>query len=125
MGYTLLLIFGIVLLNITAYLFLKKGVLSISEQVVFSFSRIFELLPHILLNGYIVSSILFLGISFVLWLFLIARAQLSVAYPVAISLNLILILIVSRVFFKEPIFPLQIIGIGVIIIGIFLVLKGQ
>lgn len=113
---------GIVIVNVAVQFLLKKGVLAIDSQL-FSLSHIAQLLPQVVFNGYIMGALVLLGSSFTLWLFLISREQLSVSYPVIVGLTIALLFIISRVFLKESLTLSQVIGVAVIIIGIFLVLN--
>ena len=109
-------------MNVAAQLLLKKGVLAINPQL-FSFSRITQLLPQVVFSGYIMGALVLLGSGFILWLFLISREQLSVSYPVIVGLTIASLFIISRVFLKESLSFVQVMGVAVIIIGIFLVLN--
>lgn len=124
MNQTLLFISIIAVSNVIIQLLLKKGVFFIDKSA-FSFSRLPALIAQIFLNGYIVGGLVMLGALFILWLFLISKTELSALYPAIIGLNFVLISIATRIIFKEYLSPWQIVGIVVIIIGIFLVLKYQ
>jgi len=64
-----------------------------------------------------------LGVAFLLWLFVISRIKLNVAYPVVASLTIGLIALFSWLFFKEHLELIQVLGIALIIFGILLLLK--
>ncbi|MBI3334998.1 MAG: hypothetical protein HY001_00675 [Candidatus Portnoybacteria bacterium] len=116
------LMIGIVMVNVAVQFLLKKGVLAIDPQL-FSLSRITELLVQVALNGYIMGALVLLGSGFILWLFLVSREQLSVSYPVVVGLTIASLFIVSRIFLKESLAFVQVVGVAVIIVGIFLVLN--
>lgn len=124
MNQTLLFVSIIAVSNVIIQLLLKKGTLFIDESA-FSFSHLPALITQIFLNGYIVGGLVMLGALFILWLFLISKTELSALYPAIIGLNFVLISIAARIVFKEHLSPWQIVGIIVIVIGIFLVLKYQ
>jgi len=111
-----------VFFTVLSHLCLKKGVLSLGN-LNFSFDNLISLFPRILQNYWLVGSFFLIGISFIFWLFVISRIKLNLAYPIATSLNISLIVIFSWLFLKEHLLPIQILGIVVIIFGIFLILK--
>ena len=61
------------------------------------------------------------GCSFVLWLFIVSKMNLSIAMPLSVGLVNILVLIGSLVFLKEPITISQWIGVGVIVMGLAII----
>ena len=66
-----------------------------------------------------IASILFI-LSQILWLYILATQKLSIAYPLQLALTISLFTIVSFYFFKETIQLKQIIGLGLIFLGIAL-----
>lgn len=120
-----LMLVASVLTTVSAQLCLKKGVAGLGD-LNFSFSNIFSLIFRILQNGWLIAGLFFLGISFLIWIFVLSKFQLNVIYPVMVSLNFSLITVASWFLFKEYLSFVQILGIAVIIFGTFLVLfKGS
>lgn len=117
----LILLFSI-LSTVGAQLCLKRGVLDLGSLNI-SINSFFGLIPRILQNIWLLGGLLLYGISFILWLFVISKIKLNTAYPIATSLNFSLVVIFSWLFLKEQMLPVQILGIAVIIFGIFLLLK--
>lgn len=64
--------------------------------------------------------ILFYGCSFLIWLTILKDGQISYLFPVVNSLVAIFTVIGGIVFFNEHLTGLQLVGIGVIIAGIFI-----
>ena len=60
------------------------------------------------------------GLSTVLYLTVLARLELSLAYP-TVSLGYVLVIIMSRVVFKEPVGPTRWLAAGIICCGVVLV----
>ena len=104
--------------TVGAQLCLKKGVLGLGN-LDFSF---FYLVSRIFQDPWLIGGIVLFAISFFLWIFVLSKLQLNVAYPIAISLNLSFIAIASWFLFKEHLSFPQILGIVTIICGTFLVL---
>ena len=117
----LLLLFSI-LTTASAQICFKRGMIDFGS-LGFSTSNLLYLIPRIFQNLWLMSGIFLFGLSFLLWLFIISKLQLNVAYPIAISCEVTLVTIASWLLFKEYLSPIQILGIAVIITGIFLLLK--
>ena len=64
------------------------------------------------------------GLSTVLYLSVLARLELSLAYP-TVSLGYVLVIIMSRVVFKEPVSPTRWLAAGIICFGVVLVGLGS
>lgn len=106
---------------VIAQLLLKKGVNLISDE--FSSFNIFSLIPKVLTNIYLLSGLSFLGIGFLSWLFVLSRFKLAMVYPISTSSAMALVVILSWLFFRESLQAIQILGVGLIIFGIFLLVK--
>lgn len=64
------------------------------------------------------------GCSFLLWLFLVSKMNLSFAMPLSVGLVNILVLLGSLFILKEPVTVSQWIGVGVIVIGLAIINMG-
>ena len=62
------------------------------------------------------------GLSAICWLWVLARTQLSLAYPI-LSLTFPIVLGLSAFLFGEVISPLRWAGVGVIVLGVSLLAK--
>lgn len=123
MNYQPFLLLGIsIFLTVAAHLSLKKGMTLIGE-LEFSLSNLLNLIFQLFQNIYLFLGLLFFATAFFFWLFVLSRIQLNIIYPISIGLNFALITIGSWFLFKEYLSLFQIIGIGFIIFGIFLLLK--
>lgn len=63
------------------------------------------------------------GVSMLIWLYVLARLEMSVAFPF-LGLNYVLIMIGSRILFGETIGPAKIGGTACIVLGILLIARG-
>ena len=121
MYHLLPLIFAAVLTNVGAHLSLKKGV-SLLGEVKFSSLDFAALIPKVFQNIWLASGLSLFVISFILYLFVLSKVQLNILYPVLVGSGIILITLSSWSFFKETLSMTQIMGILIIILGIFLVM---
>ena len=77
----------------TAQILFKKGILAIGE-LEFSLSGVLNLIPKILQNAWLLSGMIIFGISFLVYLFVLSKSQLNIAYPIVVSAGIIIIFIV-------------------------------
>ncbi|MFH1462563.1 MAG: SMR family transporter [bacterium] len=111
-----------IFITASAHLCFKKAMIAFGS-LDFSLHNILFLIPRIVQNAWLILGIFLFGASFILWLFILSKLQLNIAYPIAISCEVTLVTIGAWFLFKEYISPIQILGIVVIIIGIFLLVK--
>ncbi|MFH1423760.1 MAG: EamA family transporter [Candidatus Nealsonbacteria bacterium] len=120
MTQTPLLLALCILITVTANLFVKKGIL-ILGNLELSFSNFLGLIPRVLQNVWLMAGLFLSGTAFLLWLFLVSKLQLNIAYPIVVSLNLCFIVIASWFLFKEYLSLFQVLGIVIVIIGVLVV----
>ena len=102
-----------------AQIALKRGASAFSD-LKFSLSSIFELIIGIFQNKWLFTGMTLFVISFFFYIFTLSKVQLSFAYPIMVSAGMVLVLIGSWIFFGEQLSLSNIIGILLIILGIFL-----
>ncbi|MBW4520415.1 MAG: small multidrug resistance protein [Scytolyngbya sp. HA4215-MV1] len=96
-----------VALNTAAQLFLKMG----SGQG--------------LLNLYLLGGIVIYGLSTIVYILVLGKFNLSVAYPVVIGLTVVATTIVGSLILREKVSPVQWTGIGLMIAAIFAIAFGK
>ncbi len=77
-------------------------------------------LLSILKNLYIWIGLVLFGASFLLWLKILSKNDLSYVYPM-VSLNYVIIIVASRFLFNEPLTANKVIGTVIIVAGVFLI----
>jgi multidrug transporter EmrE-like cation transporter len=90
------------------------------SQVAFSIESILKIVWEIFSTPVIIVGLVFFALSFLLWVVVLTKMQLSYAYPM-VSLGYIVVSILSYLIFKESFTLNKILGIGIIIIGIFII----
>ncbi|OGN13464.1 MAG: hypothetical protein A3C71_00255 [Candidatus Yanofskybacteria bacterium RIFCSPHIGHO2_02_FULL_43_15c] len=120
-----LILFATIFLSALANIFLKMGSLVLGGALVLpkNIKEGFEFLFLMFKNLYVLGGLAALGISFVLWVWLLSKIQLNIFYPIALSTQIILIALASRFLFKEPWSAIQVVGSAIIIFGVFLLAK--
>lgn len=102
-----------------AELFWKKGTLSTGFDTI-TFHNLFEFMGALLgSSGFLIGAGLYV-INFFLWITVLSRVDLSVAFPTG-STSYIIVAILSMVFLGEQISPYRWSGIVLIIIGIWFI----
>ena len=109
-------VFVSVLFNVMAQLLLKKGI-SLFDNLKLSFDKFIELFISVFTNIYLFSGMFCFAISAFLWLFVLNKFSVSVAYPLG-SLGYILTAILAYFFLNEPLTFTKIIGITLICLGV-------
>jgi multidrug transporter EmrE-like cation transporter len=110
-----------VLLNAGAQLLLKAGTNSVG---VFEFSRdnIVPIGWKLATEPHIVGGLGCYVISVVVWIMALSRVEVSIAYPL-LSVGYVVNAIAAWYLFGEAVTPMRLTGIGVIIIGVYLVTR--
>jgi multidrug transporter EmrE-like cation transporter len=69
-----------------------------------------------------VGALLYVG-AFAIWLVILSRVELSIAYPVAVGLTLVFLSIASTLVLNEAIGAVRLLGIALIFVGIAFVVR--
>ena len=121
MSFYLLLVVS-VFSNVTANILLKKGVISfggLSGQK----AKLFLELTKAATNPFVILGIGLYGFSFLIWLRILSFNDLSRAYPIFATIVFLLTTAGSVFFLNENVSLLRLIGIGIMLVGIYLVAR--
>ena len=110
-----------VLLNAAAQLLLKAGTMRIGEFA-FSANNIVPIGIQLATQPFIVAGVGCYVISLVVWIMGLSRVPVSIAYPM-LSIGYIVSAIAAWYLFGESLTAQKMLGIGFIIIGVYLVAK--
>jgi multidrug transporter EmrE-like cation transporter len=113
-----LLLFG-VLLNAAAQLLLKAGMEKIGHFN-FTLSNVLPIGTQIALNPYVLLGLLCYVVSVAVWLLVLSRLDVSLAYPM-VSIGYIINALAAYYLLGESLSWSRMIGIGVILFGVYLV----
>ncbi len=81
---------------------------------------VIQTIPALVLSPYIIGAVACFGLGFFIYTYALMRTHLSVAYPIVVSLTFVMLTIISALYFKEQITPWQIVGISVILCGVWI-----
>jgi drug/metabolite transporter (DMT)-like permease len=115
------LILSSVLLGSIGQVLLKRGMLVFGQV---SVDSVWVSLPRIAKIPFVPIGFACFALSSILWLVVLSRWRLSYVYP-CLSLNYVLVLLISAIWLREPISPVQILGVLVIGLGVTLVGCGR
>jgi len=110
-----------VLLNAAAQLLLKAGTNAIGAFA-FSAANVAPIGWKLATQPYILSGIGCYVISVAVWILALSRTEVSVAYPM-LSIGYIVNAIAAWYLFGEVVTPLRLAGIGIIVLGVFIVAR--
>ena len=110
-----------VLLNAAAQLLLKAGTNSVGAFV-FTADNLFPVGLKLASNPYILGGLGCYAISVVLWIMALSRVEVSLAYPM-LSIGYVINAFAAWQLFGEALTAQRLVGIGTIIVGVFLVAR--
>ena len=113
----IVLIFS-VLANVGAQLSLRFGMRNFEIN---KNSDIISTLLQVAKNWYVWQGLILYGVGFLLYLHILSKFEVSYIYPILTAIIFILLLSLSSLILSEPFTLKKIIGVSVIIIGIFIV----
>lgn len=110
-----------VLLNAVAQLLLKAGTNRMGEFA-FSLDNVVPIGVKIATNPPIIAGLACYGVSVVVWIMALSRVPVSVAYPM-LSVGYIVNAFAAWMLFGESLGAQKLVGIGFIMIGVYLVAR--
>jgi len=110
-----------VFLNAGAQLLLKAGAQRISDMS-FSLANFIPISMQLATNPFIILGIICYVISVIIWIGVLSRVDVSVAYPM-ISLGYVVNAIAAYYLFGEALSAMRMSGIFIILIGVYMVAR--
>lgn len=121
---TIALILASVTLAAIAQVTLKVGMNHVTDANGGELALNADSLKQIASNVWVWAGLVIFGVSAVLWLFALSKANLSYAYPFA-ALGYVIIVTASILFLGEHMRPLGWVGVAFIVVGIVLIAQGN
>ena len=110
-----------VLVSSVGQLLLKHGMTKVGR--VSSLASAPSMLFSALTNSIVLAGLTVFGFSALLWLIVLSRVKLNVAYPM-VSLGYVAVIFFSWLILKESVRPITLAGCLVIVFGVFLISRG-
>ena len=114
MGY--LYIFGTILFTVYGQIIIKWQVSNAEAFPVDAAGKIWFLL-RLAVNPWVISSLCCAFLAFLCWMAAMTKFELSYAYPF-VSFSFVFVLILSALFFHEPVTAAKVLGVVFIVAGI-------
>jgi len=108
------------IINSSANLLIKLGARKIHAQ-----KSIYEIFEVIFLNLPLLTGLLFFGLSFILYAYILSKVNLNIAYPILTSICFVMVNLGAFIFFGEKFSIMHIVGLIVIILGIWIISLGN
>ena len=115
-----LVLFG-VLLNAAAQLLLKAGTNAIG-QFEFSTANLAPIGWKVATQPHILGGLTCYAVSVVVWIMALSRVEVSIAYPM-LSIGYVVNALAAYVLFGEAVGLQRLVGIGIIVIGVYIVAR--
>ena len=113
----IILILVSVLLNCTAQLCIRKGMLLVGET---GMSNMSTNLGVMVTNIWLWGAMICYALSILLWMAVLSKVEVSFAYPF-LSIGYVVAAVVGYYFFGESLSVIRIVGIVIICIGVYLI----
>lgn len=110
-----------VLLNATAQLLLKAGTNAVGHFE-FTLNNLLPIGTRIAFQPYILGGMTCYAVSLVIWIMALSRVPVSIAYPM-LSIGYVVNALVAWLWFGEVLAAQKMLGLGFIILGVFLVAR--
>ena len=110
------LILSSVFLNALAQIFIRQGMLKLGS-VSFNMEQIWNMALSVFTNMYLLSGMFSYGISIILWMIVLSKVNVSLAYPF-LSVGYVVTAVLAYLIFKEPLTVQKIFGIAIICLGV-------
>ena len=110
-----------VLLNAAAQLLLKAGT-NATGVITLTRENWTETLGQMATEGHFITGVIFYGVSLIVWIIGLSRVPVSMAYPM-LSLGYVINAIAAHYLFGESVTLGRWLGIGFIILGVWLVAR--
>lgn len=113
------------LITASGQLLLKKGSQILRETLTWQKNDQFDLqlikkIFSIFIEPHILIAIVLYVVGLLVWVKILSQSELNYAYPILISITILITIIASAFIYKESITVLKLLGIICIIVGIFL-----
>jgi multidrug transporter EmrE-like cation transporter len=121
MNITFTLILISIFLNVAAQLLLKAAMNHIGKFTL-SAGHLIPLIWQLMMNPFLIAGLFIYGISLCVWLLVLSRIDVGAAYPM-MSIGFVVNAIGAYYLLNEPLSLTRILGIIIIVAGVFLVTR--
>lgn len=120
-GLSFALILAGVILNAAGQLLLKAGTNAVGHFD-FHLDNVLPVGLKLAFNPYILSGMAAYGISLVVWIMALSRVPVSIAYPM-LSIGYVINAFIAWHWFGEPLSAQKLLGVGLIVLGVWVITR--
>ena len=114
-----------VILNATANLMIRAGARAVGASCSEGIAvPMLAALKAGLVNPWIIAGVVCFALDLVVYTYALTKLPVSLVYPIMVSVSYAVIICVAMVWFSEKVSAWQIVGVGVIMVGVWLVASG-
>ena len=116
-----LLIAMLILFGSAGHLCFKKGASALNlSGFRFGFSGIVSMFLQVVRNGWLMAGVVLMALGFMVYVIALSRLRLNLVYPIFVTGGITLVTLGSFFILKEPLHLAQVLGMLLIVWGIFL-----
>ena len=113
-------------LNATANLLIRAGAKGIAAKYPGEAAvPILVAMKAAIVNPWIIAGVVCFGLNLAAYSYALTKLPVSMAYPIMVSVGYAIIVCGAAVWFAEKLSPWQMVGVGVILAGVWLVASGM
>jgi len=109
--------------SISGLILIKKGLMNTNISGIFGLIKSLFNIEFLTKHWQFILGAVFYALSFLTWMFLLSKKELSIIYPLTVSIVYVAIMISSVVFFHEQFTLYKIIGVVLIGLGLLFLVK--
>jgi len=109
--------------SISGLILIKKGLMNTNISGIFGLIKSLFNIEFLTKHWQFILGAVFYVLSFLTWMFLLSKKDLSLIYPITVSIVYVAIMISSVVFFHEQFTLYKIIGVVLIGLGLLFLVK--
>jgi len=111
---------GSVFFNVIGQYLIKSGIGKIGISSFSAVTMVKTIFTPLVFAGFMAYAV-----SSIFWIMALAKQELSVAYPVLLGMGLIAVVVVSWIFLNEEVSVMRLIGVLLIALGIYFIMKSS
>lgn len=117
------MVLGYVLLNAYGALIIKYKINQLGVVSLDTFAQMLSYFVRLFTSPLIITGLLAIFASSIAWMVALSRLDLSIAYPVAVGLNFVVVISIAFLSFREPVNGVKLLAISLILFSIYLLYR--
>lgn len=110
-----------IVLNAGANIMIKAAMRK--TPIILEHGALLQTIIQVLKNPLLITGVGLFGLALAAYSIVLSKINLSIAYPIMTGAGFLLVFLASAAFFKESIAPVHVIGAGLILAGVWILVK--